>query len=956
MKEKSKREIFLAVPVLVLVVVLGVSIPMVVRIGEKMEVTASKNVINATYIIENSVSSKVKSDMKALRNFAQSGFEMNEAHMKLFCESSGFFQVEVIGTDGTGYNCDGEEVNIEDLGNNMSVITHKKAGISECYYDAAGKKAIAFGIPITRNGEVTGALYAERYVQEYYSDSDFAFYGGAGRGYLIEAVTGEFILQPDNFNIWTDSLYTNLTDSGNDEELVEKIKQMIADEETGTARVKYDKKPSYICFTPVSDNKAWYLVAVISEADLVEESAEVRRMIIFTLVIVTVGIATVLAAIFAMILKGRKETEQKRRIDLFESISSAVEHSFVVYDPSIHQVEFASENFGRIFGVDTERARHDIIYLFEWLGIPEDDALRIGFLNGTLKEHYEREVKIQENDGVRWVKSEVAVNMNGKYIAVLTDITKEKEYADTLSVAMKNAEKANIAKSEFLSSMSHDIRTPMNGIIGMTAIALANLEDSEKVKDCLKKISGVSAHLMSLINEVLDMSKIESGNIALADEEFNLGDFMYDLIHMNSSEIKEKDQEFNVEVIGVKHENVIADKVRLQQVMTNIVSNANKYTPAGGKIEVTLTERPGHIRGYGCYEFVCRDNGMGMSRQFREKMFQPFERDLAAQVQGIQGTGLGMAISKNIVDMMGGIIKVASEQGKGTVFTVIVNLKLQDVGEIEKLPALPVLVVDDDEMFGFNTVEMLREMGLKSEWAMSGEEAVKKCIEAAQDGEGYAAVILDWKMPGMDGIETARQIRESAGGDTVFILLSAYNSEQIEEEIRETEITTFLTKPLFKSKLYHKLKALLLKEGEIEEDIGKTISHFDFTGKHILLAEDNELNMEIVMELLNFTNAQIDGSSDGQKTIDKYLSMPEGYYDVILMDIQMPVMNGYEAAAAVRDSGRKDAKTVPIIAMTANAFFEDKERAREAGMDGYIAKPIDIQTLTETLDMWLNKK
>lgn len=956
MKGKRKREIFLAIPVLVLVVVLGVSIPMVVRIREKMELTASKNVINATYIIENSVSSKLKGDMKALRNFAQSGLEMSEAQMKLFCGSSGFFQIAVIGTDGTGYNCDGEEVNIEDIGNNMSVITQKKAGISECYYDKTGKKAIAFGIPMTSNGEVTGALYAERYVQEYYSDSDFAFYGGAGRGYLIEAETGEFILQPDNINIWTDSLYTNLIDSGNDQKLVKKIKRMIAEEETGTARVNYDKKPSYICFTPVGDNKAWNLVAVISEADLVEESAEIRRTIIFTLVIVTVGVIAALVAIFAIILKGRKETEQKRRIDLFESISSSVEHSFVVYNPFIHQVEFASENFGRIFGLDTQRARHDIIYLFEWLGIPEDDPLRVGFLNGTVKEHYEREVKIQEKGGVRWVKSEVAPNMNGKYIAVLTDITKEKEYADTLSVAMKNAEKANIAKSEFLSSMSHDIRTPMNGIIGMTAIALANLEDSEKVKDCLKKISGVSAHLMSLINEVLDMSKIESGSIALADEEFNLGDFMYDLIHMNSSEIKEKEQEFNVEVIGVKHENVIADKVRLQQVMTNIVSNANKYTPIGGRIEVRLTEKPAHIRGYGCYEFVCRDNGMGMGRKFQEKIFQPFEREQTAQIQRIQGTGLGLAISKNIIDMMGGIIKVSSEPGRGTVFTVIVNMKLQDEGTDEKLPSLLVLVVDDDETFCVNTAEMLVEMGLKSEWVLSGEEAVKKCVEAEQAGEGYAAVILDWKMPHMDGLETAKQIRRHVSGEMTLIILSAYNSEQIEAEIKETEITTFLTKPLFKSKLYHKLKSLLLKEGELEENIGKSISRFDFAGKHILLAEDNELNMEIVMELLNFTNAQIDGSSDGRKTVDRYLSMPAGYYDVILMDIQMPVMNGYEAAVAIRNSGREDAHTVPIIAMTANAFFEDKEKAWEAGMDGYIAKPIDIQKLTETLDMWLNKK
>lgn len=951
MREKGNR-LRMMIPAIILIFAFGVSIPMIINIGDKMEASASKNLVNSACVIENGVSAKVTADLDAITHFAESGAELNQKNLELFCRLRGYLRVYKVDKNGRGIDNDGEQIDIFETGVSSSGLSNGAPAISPCYYGYTGKKGVAYGAPLMKDGEVIGALYAERSVDDYYSEIDFSFYGGDGRGYLVNVDTGEFILKSlksDGLSKVITNLYDHLKESGNDAKLIDKIKSAMEDGATGTARVNYSGNESYICFTPVEANEGWYLITIIAEKDLMAESTAVRNAIIFMLAVMVAGLNIAFGIVFVIVLRSRKEEEQKNRTELLESITSTVDHTFAVYNPNRKAVEYISENLSRLFDLDTAHAQRDVNYLFDWLAIPAADDHRSRFIEGTLKEGYAREHESIVKGQRRWIRSEVSLNGDGKYVAVLTDITKDKEYARTLSIAMHNAENANRAKSEFLSSMSHDIRTPMNGIIGMTAIAAANAGDEARVKDCLAKISDASAHLLNLINEVLDMSRIESGRASLNEEEFNLADFMYRLIQMNQGALERKKQELSIHVNGVRHELISADQVKLQQVMTNLLSNANKYTPEGGKIQIELTEKPGNIKGYGCYEFICRDNGIGMSEDFVERIFEPFEREQDSCMRDVQGTGLGMAIVKNIVDLMGGIIKVNSAPGAGTVITVILNLQMQKEEESEKLPCLPVLVVDDDEMCCVNTVRLLKAVGMDGEWVLTGGEAVEKCVLAHERSGDYFAVLLDWKMPGMDGIETARRIRERVGSEVPIIILTAYNYEQVEKEAREAGITAFLPKPLFKSKLYEKLRRLLYGAEEERQDLRSSVGDSHFEGKRILLVEDNELNTEIAVSILEFTGAEIEHARDGKEALDKFMACPEGYYDLVLMDIQMPVMNGYEATRAIRASGKGGARVLPIIAMTANAFLEDREKAQEAGMNGYIAKPIDIGELIRTL-------
>ncbi len=950
-----KKELLIAIPVLLLLIVFGISIPLISNIGNKMENSASKNLISATYVIENSVNTKLGSDCRALENFLKSGVELNVANLGVFCRSSGFTRISFLGPDGTGFNCDGEQTSLRDLGNDDTALAKGEPSISNCYYNFTGRKSIAFSLPVLQDTEVIGAVFAERGVEGYYSDSEFSFFEGAGRGFLVEASTGDFELktiQPDGLPIAANNLFDNLRESDNDRELVEMLKQAIAEGGTGTVPVNYNRTSSYLCFTPVAANDNWYLVTIIGENDLMAESHAIHNTILFTLALVVLGLLLAWGLIFVIVMRGRKESERKRRYDLFESITSTVEHAFMVYDPVGKQVEYASENMGRIFGMDRDRVLQDVSNAFDWLGIPADDERRMRFSAGALTENYKREISVASEGKMRWIKTEVSLSGNGKYVVAMTDVTREKESAQALGIAMRNAENANRAKSEFLSNMSHDIRTPMNGIIGMTAIAAAHAGDEVRVKDCLKKISDASAYLMNLLGEVLDMSKIESGKASLDEDTFNLADFTHNLIQMNHAAMERKEQELSVQIDNIRHEAVLADQVKLQQVFMNIISNAVKYTPQGGKIQIRLTERPCAVKGYGCYEFTCRDNGIGMSEEFLKKLFVPFERDRSEATRDIQGTGLGMSIVKSILDMMGGVIRVSSEPGEGTAIAVIVNLHLEDTELEETLPRLPVLVVDDDEICCVSTAGLLEEIGMAGDWVLSGEEAVQRCAEAHECGSDYFAVILDWKMPEMDGVETARQIRRRVGPDVPIIILTAYQYEHIEEEARQAGVTDFLPKPLFRSKLYHKLKQLV-EGGEADPGTLAAASVSDLKGRHILLVEDNELNLEIAVNILDATGAEIETAADGKKALEQYMGKPAGYYELVLMDIQMPVMNGYEATRAIRSSGRPDALTLPILAMTANAFTDDQEKSREAGMNGHLAKPIDIQQLMDALAKYL---
>ena len=521
-----------------------------------------------------------------------------------------------------------------------------------------------------------------------------------------------------------------------------------------------------------------------------------------------------------------------------------------------------------------------------------------------------------------------------------------------LQVAVEKAETANRAKSTFLSNMSHDIRTPMNAIIGFTTLALSNIDDTDRVKDYLGKTLASSNHLLSLINDVLDMSRIESGKIHLEEVEVNLSDVLHDLKTIVSGQIYAKQLELYMDVMDVTDEDVYCDKTRLNQILLNLLSNAIKFTPAGGTVSVRVRQLAGKVHGCGQYEFRIKDNGIGMSQEFAQKIFEPFERECTSTVSRIQGTGLGMAITKNIVDMMGGTIEVQTAQGKGTEFTVCVPMRAQTeqrpVEKITELEGLKALVVDDDFNTCDSVTKMLVKVGMRAEWTLSGKEAVLRARQSIEMSDVYHAYIIDWRLPDMNGIEVTRQIR-SLHDDTPIIILTAYDWSDIEVEAKAAGVTAFCSKPMFMSDLRETLMSAL---GQKPADAVQRLlpeKNADFKGKHILLVEDNELNREIAQEILQEYGFLVDSAENGAVAVEKVSTAAPGSYDLVLMDVQMPIMDGYTATRKIRALDDPARAKLPILAMTANAFDEDRRNALESGMNGFLSKPIVIGDLVQEL-------
>ena len=526
-----------------------------------------------------------------------------------------------------------------------------------------------------------------------------------------------------------------------------------------------------------------------------------------------------------------------------------------------------------------------------------------------------------------------------------------------LAQAVERAEAANHAKSDFLSRMSHDIRTPMNAILGMTSVATMHVDEKERVLDALEKITVSGKHLLGLINEVLDMSRIESGKVSLTESSFNLSVTIESLLTVFRSQMEAKGLALNAGIAKLEHENVVGDEQHLQQIFMNIMGNAVKFTPSGGKISIHIEEKSSHIKGYGCYEFTFEDTGIGMEPDYIQKIFEPFSRAADSRTGKIEGTGLGMSIAVNIARMMLGDIKVESELGKGSKFTVIVYLKLDDMTEADLAiyNGLSVLVVDDEETACESSCEMLKSLGMNAEYVLSGEEAVKRFNEG--NGLQFAVVILDWKMPGMDGLETAKDIRRTAGSEVSIIIQSAYDWADIESEALDAGVDAFIGKPLFKSRLMRVLKDVLGSDQNKDKEEVSALDTFrqeDFSGRRVLLVEDNEINIEVAKELLSVVGIQVEMAMNGQLAVDAVMGKEPGYFDLIFMDIQMPVMNGYEASKAIRASGRADLEKIPIVAMTADAFADDIRKSEEAGMNDHISKPVDIERLEEALLKWIN--
>ena len=709
-----------------------------------------------------------------------------------------------------------------------------------------------------------------------------------------------------------------------------------------------------------SDIQDWMFLGLV-QADIV--NASMNRLQRSTIIFVSAIVFCIAALFISLIIQKnrtnlrRKDTEILYRDELFQKLSMNVDDVFLMLDAKTYQADYVSPNAEKLLGITVEQIRKDICILGKLHPEEQEDPEK-NYME-KIQVHEQREWDFEyvhlKTGEKRWfhnIAMGSEVNGKKKYILVMSDRTSDRKMNQALSEAVRAAETANKAKSSFLSNMSHDIRTPMNAIIGFTTLAVSNIDDKKRVRDYLGKILSSSNHLLSLINDILDMSRIESGKIHLEETEVSLSDVLHDLKTIISGQIHAKQLELYMDAMDITNEDVYCDKTRLNQVLLNLLSNAVKFTPAGGTVSVRIRQYPGTVKGSELYEIRVKDNGIGMSQEFVQKIFSPFERERTSTVSRIQGTGLGMAITKNIVNMMGGTIEVLTEQGKGTEFIVRLPFRIQSkhqrIEKIAELEGLKALVVDDDFNTCDSVTKMLVKVGMRSEWTLSGKEAVLRARQSMEMGDAFHAYIIDWRLPDMNGIEVTRQIR-SLGDDTPIIILTAYDWSDIEVEARAAGVTAFCAKPMFMSDIRDTLMtAIGQKQAEAETAILPTAGS-DFRGRYILLVEDNELNSEIAAEILNEYGFLVDTAENGAEAVEKVKNSKPGNYDLVLMDVQMPVMNGYEATKQIRALDNPALAGITILAMTANAFDEDKKKALECGMDGFLSKPIVIEELISIL-------
>lgn len=827
---------------------------------------------------------------------------------------------------------------------------HNTMGVYECFTFADG---------------VQGLMQKGEKVSNLSKEFSISFYNESGFSYITNQ-NGDVLIRPYHKN--SNRTFLNIFDmiaEENDEEDIQTFRESLSKGHSGVIQFSFNGSENIITFSPIKAVKGWYIISVIPSSVVMENTDHILQS--SQIFIFAVFIVLIIGLIFLLFERqSRKRIESKEqdiqyREQLFSILSENIDDVFLMLNSKSYAVEYVTPNVNRVLGISKEEVTADLKTLGKaaYIGgkiisYPELDLMQPGQSITLESERTHR--KTAEK---RWFYESVyrvGDGQSDKFIVVLSDRTKDRQNKIMLETALNAANAANRAKSTFLNNISHDIRTPMNAIVGLTVLLNHDSSDQERVKEYTRKITASSQYLLGLINDVLDMSKIESGKTTLNITEINLAELIDELGTMIRPQAKAKQQEFELFLKNVTTEHLIGDRMRINQVLINILSNAVKYTPAGGRIQMTVTQLPQKTKDFVRLRFEVQDNGIGMSEEFLAVIFEPFAREINSVTNQIQGTGLGMPIVKNLVELMGGTIDVKSKQGEGSLFTVDLELRIQEQNIDEEFwenhRITRVLVVDDDENICTNVVRAMEGTGVLMQYALGGGNAIREIGQAHQEGVLFDLVLLDWKMPGMDGIQTAREIRAMLPEHIPIILLTAYEWDEIEEEALAAGIDGFLAKPFFLTSFKQAIVTVQAKDQKIPD----TEAPDDIlTGITILAAEDNELNAEILRELLNMNNVACDFVSNGQELLEAFEKSKPDQYDLILTDIQMPVMNGYDAARAIRSCGHPCGKIIPIVAMTANAFAEDVKEALDAGMNAHVPKPIDMRNLKSVIAELIKK-
>lgn len=959
-KPKKKSVATLALPAGICVAALSISVFFLMQIIGRMNLSANQNLLTSSKVISEGLNNKISLDREllfTLANMLASEPESAiEETLQEYTESTDFFHFTYADMNGKGIGSDGKPVHVSDLPFDDLALSSGTDGMSDPYYGASGRLQITYQSPVRKDGQQIGAVYADRIINDYNLPTLFTFNNGDGYAYVVDR-DGNYIIESRGTAEQPD-IYSYLAMQGNSAAVQNTLREVIQEGKSGTLVVTNGNQKSLLGFLPIDAPEGCYLITMIPRAVLQREST-----LVITMLYTMFGFLLITVAAIANLVIGRQsmkeEARQKAyREKLFGNLSANIDFVFLLYTPFTQKVELVSDNLPALLGVTVQQVQERPELVFRASGLAPDDPAGTSFLDGTLKEQVTREAMVGDdpNEVKRWFAVHMIPADYGQYLAVLHETTKEHNMREHLADALTQAQNSNRARTAFFSSMSHDIRTPMNGIIGMTNVALNSLDNTEKVESCLKKITVASGHLLELINEVLDMSRIESGKISLKEELVHLPSMIANLISFIRPDMDKKGQSFQLKSRILEHDTVISDGLHLQKILLNLLSNAVKYTQAGGTISMQITETKAEADTIRMC-FVVEDNGIGMTPEFLERVFTPFERAEDSRMSQAAGTGLGLAITKSIVDMMEGDISVESEKDRGSRFTVVIPLKLpnRQIQELPDLAGYSVLIVDDDQDACESISLILQETGIRADWVMSGMEAVDKAWQAHKRKDDYCIVIVDWKMPEMDGVETARQIRARLGSEMPILLLSSYDWETVKDEAVQAGINGFLTKPIFKADILERLQHYIHGgQPEYEEQQSQITENLE--GIRILAADDNELNLEIMYEILNHSGAEVDCVHNGKEALETYLKSSQNYYQIILMDVHMPEMNGLEATKEIRNSGRPDAQRVPIIAMTADVFKEDIRRCQDAGMNAHIGKPVELDKLYSTVRKFLNKE